>query len=217
MSVSKNRYKISSDISTRRMHGAGKGIAFVICGPSGAGKNSVIKRVMEILPGLSFSVSYTTRPRRAEEHAGVDYNYISQQEFDRLIADGELIEHVTYLGDRYGTSRAQIEEVFIRGEDVILNIDVTGARRLRQKGLVDFPAVYIFLTPSSLDQLHDRLKIRGTEDKNEIKRRLNVAKEEMDALWLFDYLVINDEFEVAVDELRSIIITERCRLVDDHG
>jgi guanylate kinase len=206
---------MSSESIVKERRGIGGGIAFVVCGPSGAGKNSVIERVMGVLPGLSYSVSYTTRPRRSGEVEGEDYHYITHQEFDRLVAVGEMIEHVTYLGDQYGTSRSQIHAVFDRGEDVILNIDVKGAKTLKKSGLLDFSVVYVFLTPSSLDILGERLRDRGTEDSDEIHARLEVAAQEMRALPLFDYLVVNDRLDVAVDELRSIIVAERSRILHD--
>ena len=206
---------MSSESIVKTRRGVGGGIAFVVCGPSGAGKNSVIERVMQILPGLSYSVSYTTRPRRSGEVNGKDYYYITHQEFDRLVSEGEMVEHVTYLGDQYGTSRAQICEVFSRGKDVILNIDVEGAKALKGSGLLDFSVVYVFLTPSSLAILGERLRIRGTEDDKEIRARLTVAAQEMETLPLFDYLVVNDELDIAVDELRSIIVAERSRIL--HG
>jgi guanylate kinase len=194
--------------------GRGSGLAFIVSGPSGAGKNSVIERVMADLPGLSYSVSYTTRPRREDEVDGVDYHYVSSQEFERLIANGELIEHVTYLGDQYGTGRAQIREVFERGEDVVLNIDVEGAKTLREKDLIDTTtAVYVFLAPSSLGRLEERLRKRGSENEESIRARLDVAAKEMEALPVFDYLVINDKLDRAVEELRSIILAERCRVL----
>jgi len=206
---------MSSESIVKTRRGAGGGIAFVVCGPSGAGKNSVIERVMQILPGLSYSVSYTTRLRRSGEVNGKDYYYITHQEFDRLVSEGEMVEHVTYLGDQYGTSRAQICEVFSRGKDVILNIDVEGAKALKGSGLLDFSVVYVFLTPSSLAILGERLRIRGTEDDKEIRARLTVAAQEVETLPLFDYLVVNDELDIAVDELRSIIVAERSRIL--HG
>lgn len=206
---------MSSESIVKTRRGVGNGIAFVVCGPSGAGKNSVIERVMQILPGLSYSVSYTTRPRRSNEVNGRDYYYITHQEFDRLVSEGEMVEHVTYLGDQYGTSRAQICEVFSREKDVILNIDVEGAKALKGSGLLDFSVVYVFLTPSSLAILGERLRIRGTEDEEEIRARLTVAAKEMETLPLFDYLVVNDELDIAVDELRSIIVAERSRIL--HG
>ncbi|MCK4682500.1 guanylate kinase [Candidatus Bipolaricaulota bacterium] len=206
---------MSSESIVKTRRGVGGGIAFVVCGPSGAGKNSVIERVMQILPGLSYSVSYTTRPRRSGEVNGKDYYYITHQEFDRLVSEGEMVEHVTYLGDQYGTSRAQICEVFSREKDVILNIDVEGAKTLKGSGLLDFSVIYVFLTPSSLAILGERLRIRGTEDDKEIRARLTVAAQEMETLPLFDYLVVNDELDIAVDELRSIIVAERSRIL--HG
>ncbi len=192
--------------------GVGGGLAFVVCGPSGAGKNSVIERVMESLPGLSFSVSYTTRARRNGEQDSVDYRYITHEEFDRLVNAGEMVEHVTYLGDQYGTSCAQIHAVFAAGSDVILNIDVNGAKKLQESGLDEFSVVYIFLSPSSLEILGRRLRERGTESEEQIESRLEVGAEEMKAMPLFDYLVINDDLKLAVDELRAIIVAERSRV-----
>jgi len=202
---------LNRSIPTQR-RGIGSKIAFVVCGPSGAGKNSVIERVMQVLPALAFSVSYTTRTRRVGEIAGRDYHYISCQEFDHLVAQKELIEHVTYIGDRYGTSFPQVMEVFGQGKDVILNIDVNGARLLRNRESTDFSAVYVFLTTSSLDILKERLQERGTENETQINARLELSIQEMKALPSFDYLVLNDTFNIAVDELQSIIIAERARI-----
>ena len=194
--------------------GQGSGLAIVVSGPSGAGKISVIERVMANLPGLSYSVSYTTRPRREGEVDGVDYHYVTSEKFDQLISNGELIEHVTYLGDRYGTGRSQIREVFERGVDVVLNIDVEGAKTLRKKGLIDSTTtVYVFLAPSSLGHLEKRLRKRGSESEEAIRARLDVAAKEMEALPVFDYLVINDDLDRAVEELRSILLAERCRVL----
>ncbi len=204
---------MSNESITKHRRGVGGGLAFVVSGPSGAGKNSVIDRVMERLPGLSYSVSYTTRPPRPHEIPGRDYNFISREEFERLIAAGELVEHVQYLGDYYGTAQHQIEEVFSRGDDVILNIDVQGAKTLRKKGLLRFSVVYVFLAPSSLSRLEERLRARGTEDDEEIRARLTVAAQELKAIPFFDYLVINDDFERAVEELSGIVIAERARVV----
>lgn len=207
---------MSNEAIAAQRRGVGGGIAFVVCGPSGAGKNSVIERTMAMLPGLSYSVSYTTRPRRSGEVDGVDYHYISRREFGRLVEQGELLEHVTYLGDQYGTSRSQIEEVLARGEDAVLSIDVEGAKVLQRRGPTGFAVVYIFLAPSSLDILGKRLRARGTEDDEQIRARIEVASQEMEALPLFDYLVLNDELDRAVNELRSIIVSERCRIIHAH-
>ncbi len=193
--------------------GIGSGLAFVVSGPSGAGKNSVIDRVMQDLPGLSYSVSYTTRPPRPHEVPGRDYHFISRDEFERLIAAGELVEHVQYLGDYYGTGQTQIKEVFARGEDVILNIDVNGAKTLHEKGLLRFTVVYVFLATSSLAILANRLRARGTENEREIEARLAVATRELEAIPTFDYLVINDELDEAVEELSGIVTAERARII----
>jgi guanylate kinase len=204
---------MSSEGIVRLRRGAGRGLAFVVSGPSGAGKNSAIDRVMARVPGLSYSVSYTTRPRRAGETDGVDYRYVSRAEFDRLVACGELLEHVTYLGDEYGTSRAQVKERFAQGKDVVLNIDVEGAKTVRRQGLAEFSVVFIFFAPASLDQLGERLAERGTESEREIAARLEVAAREMEAIVLFDYLVVNEKLDQAVEELASIIVAERSRIV----
>ncbi len=202
---------MSSDVTARRK-GIGHGLAFVVSGPSGAGKNSVINRAMEGIPGLTYSVSYTTRPRRAHETDGVDYLFVSRDEFARRIERGDFAEHVTYLGDLYGTSRSQIDDVVARGLDVILNIDVEGAKLVRRAGLGEHTVVYVFLVPSSLARLEERLRARGTENDAEIAARLEVAAREMEAIDAFDYLVINDDLEAAVAELRAIVAAERLRI-----
>ena len=203
---------MSSDVSLRRK-GTGHGLAFVVTGPSGAGKNSVIARAMAGLRDIEYSVSYTTRPRREREVDGVDYHFVSREEFTERIERGDFAEHVTYLGDHYGTSRSQIDDTLRRGVDVMLNIEVEGAKLVRQTGLGGHTVVFVFLVPSSLAHLEERLRARGSESDEQITARLDVAKREMDALEIFDYLVINDDLETAVAELRAIVTAERLRLV----
>jgi guanylate kinase len=203
---------MSSSAVAARRRGIGGRLAIVVTGPSGAGKNSVIKRVLDELPRLVYSVSHTTRPRREGEADGVDYVYVSRDEFERLIRDGKFVEHMTYLGDHYGTSRAQIEKVFAHGDDLILNLDVEGAKSLRRTGLDDHTVVYVFLAPPTLEHLARRLRARGSESDAEISERLRVAEHEMGAIGIFDYLVINDDFDDAVAELRSVIVAERSRI-----
>jgi len=193
--------------------GLGSGLLFVVAGPSGAGKNSIIDRVLDNDPGLTFSISYTTRPRRDCETDGVDYIFVSHEAFNRLVDEGEFVEHVTYQGDQYGTSRSQIRCVISEGRDPILNIDVEGARSLQATGIPGCKVVYIFLVPSSLDRLAMRLRARGTENEAEIAGRLQAAAREMDAVPLFDYLVINDDLDVAAHELSAIIAAERLRIL----
>jgi guanylate kinase len=188
-------------------------LAFCVCGPSGAGKTTVIREVMGALPGLAFSVSHTSRSRRANETEGEDYWFVSREAFEALIEAGELVEHVTYAGEYYGTSRAEVETVFARGEDLLLNLDVQGAQTLQASELAPgAQVVYVFLAPSSPERLAERLRQRGTEDEQRIRLRLEAAAEEMKLLPRFDYLVINDRFRDAVDELRAIIVAERCRV-----
>ena len=205
---------MSSEPMAGLRQGVGRGLAFVVSGPSGAGKNSAIDRVVERVAGLAYSVSYTTRPRRAGEKDGVDYRYVTRDEFARLTAEGELLEHVTYLGDEYGTARSQIKQVFARSQDVILNIDVEGAKAVRGRGLAEFAVVFIFFAPASLDQLRERLRERGTETEEEIEARLKVAAHEMAAIPLFDYLILNERLDAAVEELAAIITAERSRVVN---
>ena len=202
---------MSSDIAARRK-GVGHGLAFVVSGPSGAGKNSIINRAMEGIPDLRYSISYTTRPRREHEVDGVDYLFVSREEFTRRIDSGDFVEHVTYVGDLYGTSRSQIDGAVAQGLDVILNIDVEGARLVRRTGLGDHTVVYVFLVPSSLSRLEERLRARGTESDEQIGDRLEAATREMEAIGVFDYLVINNDLETAVAELQAIITAERLRI-----
>lgn len=202
---------MSNEITVCR-RGIGSGLAFVVSGPSGAGKTSVIARAMAELAGLRFSVSYTTRPRRDQEVDGVDYIFVGRPEFERRIASGDFVEHVSYLGDLYGTSRSQIDHAVAEGFDVILNIDVEGAKRIRATGLGDHHVVYVFLVPSSLDLLEERLRARGSESDEQIAERVAVAKREMKALDVFEYQVVNDDLTTAVGELGAIITAERIRL-----
>ena len=192
--------------------GIGSGLAIVVTGPSGAGKNSVIDRVMAMLPGLIYSVSYTSRPRRPSEVNGEDYVFVSREQFVQRIEEGDFLEHVKYLDDHYGTSRSQIKDFISRGLDVILNIEVKGAKALQQKDMGATKFVYAFLTPSSTEELESRLRKRNTEDGEKIQRRLEVAKGEMQELPCFDFLIINDDLDTAVQELASIIISERIRV-----
>jgi len=202
---------MSSDLAQRR-RGIGRGLAFIVSGPSGAGKNSVIDRVLEEVPRLVYSISCTTRPRRDHEIDGEDYVFIEHDEFVRRVEEGEFVEYVTYLDHLYGTSKSQIDRMIKGGNDVILNIDVEGARRVRRSGLGRADAVFVFLVPSSLAKLRDRLAQRGTETEEQITDRLDVAASEMRTLGEFDYLVINDDIETAAAELQAIVEAERLRI-----
>ena len=188
------------------------GIAFVIAGPSGAGKSSVISALLARDPRLCFSVSVTTRPPRPDEVHGRDYYFISEEEFDRLLSQGALLEWTVYQGHRYGTPRSEVVDRLKNGLDVVLNVEVNGARAIRQANL-GFPVVLIFLVPPSWEELVRRVRGRGTEDETALSERLRIAKEELKRVPEFDYLVINDELEKAVARVEAIIQAERMRIV----
>lgn len=205
---------MSSEAIVDARRGAGSGIAFVVTGPSGAGKTTVIERVLQRLPRLVFSVSHTTRARRRDEIDGVDYVFVEEETFDHLIRDGAFIEHTVYAGARYGTTREQLFAAFAAGNDVLLNVEVQGAANLRAEGLEDHPIILIFLATSTLDLLARRLRTRGTDGEDGIARRIETARTELTHLAAFDYLVVNDDdrLDRAADELATIIEAERLRL-----
>jgi len=206
----------SSGISSRR-RGAGRGLAFVVSGPSGAGKNTAIDRLLESVPNLVYSVSHTTRAPRPGEKEGVNYYYVARSRFDRMIQAGEFIEHVVYLGDEYGTSKGELARLVAQGKDIVLNIDTQGACTLHRIGVPGVELVFVFFAPPSLDLLKQRLRARGSETEEAIEERLRVAAREMETLPTFDYLVINDTVERAVRELGAIVEAERLRVLSTES
>jgi len=175
---------------------------FVITGPSGVGKGTLIARLLERCEGLALSTSATTRPPRPNERNGVEYHFLSDEEFDRMAAAGELIEHATYAGRRYGTPRAEVEPRLERGTSVVLEIEVQGARQIRRT-VPD--AVQVFVAPPSPETLRERLVGRATDSPAEIERRLRVAEEELGARSEFAHVVVNDDLERATDELVELV------------
>jgi len=202
----------SSGLAARR-RGTGSGLALVVSGPSGAGKNTAIDRLLTDTPDLVYSVSHTTRPPRPGEEDGVDYHFVSTVDFDRMVAAGAFIEHVIYLGDQYGTSECEITRLAAKGFDIVLNIDTQGACELRRVGVPGTVLVFVFFAPPSLAPLGERLRARGSESEAAIAERLRVASREIEALPIFDYLVINDTIENAVRELSAIVEAERLRVL----
>ena len=202
----------SSELPARR-RGTGSGLAFVVSGPSGAGKNTAINRLLTEAPNLVYSVSHTTRAPRPGERDGVDYHFVKASAFDRMVAAGEFIEHVVYLGDQYGTSKREMARLAAKGLDIVLNIDVQGACTLRRVGIPGIALVFVFFAPPSLDQLGERLRARGSESVAAITERLRIASLEIETLPSFDYLVINDTIESAVRELGAIVEAERMRVL----
>ena len=178
---------------------------FVITGPSGVGKGTLIRGLMERLDGLELSVSATTRAPRPGERDGVDYYFLARDEFDRRVAEGDFVEHADYAGRSYGTLRSELEERLRVGTPVVLEIEVQGARQVRAA----MPeAVQVFIAPPSLDALRARLIGRGTDDRAEVERRLRVAERELEAQPEFAHVVVNDRLDDATRELTEIVASE---------
>jgi len=178
------------------------GELYVIAAPSGAGKTSLINSALATFPGLAFSVSDTTRPMRRGEVDGEHYHFIERAEFDRRVAAGRYLEHAEVFGNGYGTDRAQVEARWGEGYDVLLEIDVQGAAQLR----ASHPgACSIFILPPSLEALKARLTARGTDRPEVIERRLAEARTEISACLEFDWLIVNDDFDTAREQLAAII------------
>ena len=178
---------------------------FVITGPSGVGKGTLIRGLMERLPELELSVSATTRAPRAGERDGFDYHFLTREEFDRKVSAGEFVEHADYAGRSYGTLRSELLERVRTGTPVVLEIEVQGARQVRA-AMPD--AVQVFIAPPSLAALRTRLVGRGTDDGEEVERRLRVAEEELTAQPEFAHVVINDRLEDALERLTVIVAAE---------
>jgi len=183
-------------------------LLFVVSAPSGGGKTTLCREVLKRVPDLAFSISHTTRRPRAGETEGENYFFISPQQFQDELDRGRMAEWTEIYGNRYGTSRQTIEELFARGCDVLFDIDEPGARQLTQA----YPSVItVLVLPPSLPVLRRRLIERGTEEGETLERRLERAREEIQSMRWYDYVVINDTVAAAADQLRAIIIGERCR------
>jgi guanylate kinase len=185
-----------------------RGRLFILSAPSGAGKTTVARRVVETTGNVGISRSYTSRPARAGERDGVDYNFVTPDRFRELRAAGAFLEWAEVFGDFYGTGAADTETRLGAGEDLLLVIDVQGARKVRQ-GCVE--SVGIFLLPPSYGVLEQRLRGRGRDPEPAITRRLATAREEMKACGEYDYLVVNDEVAACADRVRAILLAERSR------
>jgi guanylate kinase len=181
------------------------GRVFVITGPSGVGKGTLIRGLMERLPQLELSVSATTRAPRPGEHDGIDYHFLSSGEFERHVRNGGFVEHANYADRRYGTLRSELEQRVDKGVPVVLEIEVQGARQVRAA----MPeAVQVFIAPPSLNALRTRLIGRGTDGAEEVERRLAVAKQELAARDEFAHVVVNDRLEDALSKLVGIVAAE---------
>ncbi len=187
-----------------------KGLAFVVSAPSGAGKTTVLRAVMERLPGLQFSVSYTTRSPRANEREGQDYYFVSFSVFQEMVERDEFLEWAEVSGNRYGTSRSSVEGALSIGVDILLDIDTQGAESVRRKLE---RTVLIFIMPPSMQSLEERLMNRGMDSPEMIRRRMAGARMEIQQACRYDYILVNEDLEETIDKLRAIIIAERCRLL----
>jgi guanylate kinase len=198
----------SSSTGSRSKPAIRTGSLFVLAGPSGVGKGSIVRQLVGRDPRLSLSVSVTTRPPRPTEVDGVDYFFVDEDAFDRMVDAGELLEWAEIVGHRSGTPRGFVEDRLAEGRDVLLEIDVVGASQVRER----VPgAVLIFVEPPTLEELERRLRGRGTETDDAIRLRLETAAWELEQRPWFDHVVVNDDLERAADRVTAIIEASRSR------
>jgi guanylate kinase len=185
-----------------------RGVLFVVSAPSGTGKTTVVERLVERMPDLVLSRSYTSRAAREGERDGVDYNFVSRTRFQAMIEAGEFLEYADVFGNFYGTRASDTDKALAAGRDVVLVIDVQGARQVREGGLA---LVSVFVLPPSYPVLEQRLRGRSKDSQEAIARRLAVARAEVTGYCDYDYVVVNDDVEQCVEALRAIVIAERSR------
>lgn len=181
----------------------------MISGPSGVGKSTIIKEVLKRFDDVTFSISYTTRPRRPDEENGVDYFFVNERTFKRLIKRGEFLEWALVHGYYYGTSKSQVEENLSRGRHVLLDIDVQGALKVMD---IYPDAVFIFIAPPTFSDLKTRLMMRKTETEEEMQKRLEDAKWELSNAHKFEYLIVNKEITRSIKNLEAIIVAEQLKI-----
>jgi guanylate kinase len=195
------------------MHSPPTGHLFVIAAPSGAGKTSLVKALLAQEPSARFSISYTTRKMRPTEVDGRDYHFVTHEQFEAMVAAGEFLEHAQVFDNYYGTARAQVEQLLAQGANVILEIDWQGAQQIRQ---VMNDCRSIFILPPSRAELERRLRGRGTDDEVVIQRRLRDAVSDMGHWAEFDYVVVNADFEQALNELKAVVLRQDAALRADR-
>ncbi|MEK6678353.1 MAG: guanylate kinase [Nitrospirota bacterium] len=186
-----------------------KGLLIVVSAPSGAGKTTLCKEISRALPNLQHSISYTTRKPRPNETDGVHYFFVTQEKFNKMIKDKEFAEWAVVHGNLYGTSKKQLSEMMDGGIDVILDIDSQGAMQIKENW---GNGVFVYILPPSFDDLRRRLTERNSDATNEIKKRLENAKKEIPYYKRYNYVIINDKFEKALEDLKSIITSERLKI-----
>ena len=186
-----------------------QGTLFIISAPSGAGKTSLVAEILARIDNIQASISHTTRAARSGEKDAVNYHFVSQQTFHSMVADNAFLEHAEVFGNFYGTSRQWVQETLNAGTDVILEIDWQGAEQVRQQFA---QSKSIFILPPSKQALRERLNGRGQDDIEVINKRIAAATEEMSHYIEADYLVINDDFDLALEQLKGIISAQRCKM-----
>jgi guanylate kinase len=184
-----------------------KSIVYIISAPSGSGKSTLVNELLRLVPGLDFSISYTTRLPRGSEQNGKQYHFVSREEFEQMIRDDEFLEHASVYGTNYyGTARRFLREAEQKGNDLLLDIDVQGAAQIKQK----LPqAISIFVLPPDRKTLEWRLRKRGEDSDETIHRRLDAARREIENYDKYDYILINDKLEESSDSLQAIVLSER--------
>src|SRR5678815_5892429 len=191
------------------MSSSRRGLLFIVSAPSGTGKTTIVERLVQVVPRLRLSRSYTSRAARTGEQDGVDYNFISRQRFDEMAHGGEFLEWADVFGNYYGTRTADTERCLASGQDLVLVIDVQGARQVRGSGV---PSIGIFVLPPSAEILEQRLRGRSKDSEEAIQKRLEVACREVGEFAAYEYVVVNDELDTAVERLRAIVLAERARV-----
>ena len=185
-----------------------RGLLFVVSAPSGTGKTTLVERLVQIFPDLGMSRSYTSRAKREGEKDGVDYNFITRERFEAMVAEDAFLESADVFGNFYGTGKAETERELAAGRDLVLVIDVQGARQVRSHGA---NAIGIFVLPPSFEALERRLRGRSKDSEEAIRKRLTTARREVRAVAEYEYVIVNDELDACVDRLRSIVLAERAR------
>ncbi len=184
---------------------------YIISAPSGSGKSTLVNEVRKIVPGLDFSISYTTRPPRGSEQNGREYFFVARAEFEDMIRRDEFLEHAEVFGNYYGTARRFLREAQEQGDDLLLDIDVQGAEQIKKR----IPeAACIFVLPPNREKLEWRLRNRGLDSEAVICRRLDTARREIENYDKYDYILVNDRLEQSIDQLKAILLSERLRRSD---
>jgi guanylate kinase len=186
-----------------------RGLLFIVSAPSGTGKTTLVERLVHRIANLCLSRSYTSRATRPGEQDGVDYNFISRERFEEMVRRGEFLEWADVFGNYYGTCATDTEHCLANGQDLVLVIDVQGARQVRSSGI---ESVGIFVLPPSAATLEQRLRGRSKDSEEEIRNRLEAARREVGEFATYEYVVVNDELDGAVDRLRAIVLAERARV-----